>query len=146
MPGIAIRSDARRTVESIEILIEVHTEDGDPVVGVYIGDGTSAGLDITTETAERLVRRLGDALQLVGAAQRRCRLPQRRAEEQPERVGDGGGAEPDGELAQRPLERRGARQDADDGSGADERQSDRDGRDRDGREAASLRTGTAAPG
>lgn len=69
VPGISIRSDARRTVESIEILIEVHTEDGDPVVGVYIGDGTSAGLDVTTETAERLVRRLGDALQLVGAAQ-----------------------------------------------------------------------------
>lgn len=66
VPGIAIRGSARRTVESIEILIEVHAEEGDPVVGVYIGDGTAGGLDITTETAERLVRRLGDALRLTG--------------------------------------------------------------------------------
>jgi histidine ammonia-lyase len=66
VPGISIRSEARRTVESIEILIEVHTEEGDPVVGVYVGDGTRTGLDITTETAERLHRRLGDALRMVG--------------------------------------------------------------------------------
>ena len=65
VPGIAIGGGARRTVESIEILIEVHTEEGDPVVGVYIGDGKQGGLDITAETAERLVRRLGDALRLV---------------------------------------------------------------------------------
>ena len=57
VPGIAIRGGARRTVESIEILIEVHAEEGDPVVGVYVGDGADAGLDLTTETAERLVRR-----------------------------------------------------------------------------------------
>lgn len=66
VPGIAIRSGRRRTVESIEILIEVHADDGDPVVGVYVGDGEEGGLDLTTETAERLVRRLGDALRMVG--------------------------------------------------------------------------------
>jgi hypothetical protein len=69
VPGISIRPEAGSTVDAIEILIEVHTEDGDPVVGVYIGDGTTRGLDVTTETAERLVRRLGDALQLTAAAQ-----------------------------------------------------------------------------
>jgi hypothetical protein len=66
VPGISIRSGKRRTVESIELLIEVHSDDGDPVVGVYIGDGEQSGLDLTTETAERLVRRLGDALRVVG--------------------------------------------------------------------------------
>ncbi len=71
VPGIAIRSGARRTVESIEILIELHAEEGDPVVGLYVGDGERDGLDITTETAERLVRRLVDALQLAGAVPRR---------------------------------------------------------------------------
>ena len=69
VPGISIRPDTNRTVESIEILIEIHAEDGDPVVGVYIGDGTTRGLDVTAETAERLVRRLADALLLLGAAQ-----------------------------------------------------------------------------
>ena len=67
VPGIAIRSGVRRTVESIEILIELHTEDGDPVVGVYVGDGQRDGLDITTETADRLVRRLIEALRTAGA-------------------------------------------------------------------------------
>jgi hypothetical protein len=62
VPGISIRSGERRTVESIEILIELHAEEGDPVVGVYIGDGHREGLDITTETADRLVRALIDAL------------------------------------------------------------------------------------
>jgi len=66
VPGIAIRGGGGRTVESIEILIEVHADEGDPVVGVYVGDGKPGGLDITTETAERLVRRLGDALRLTG--------------------------------------------------------------------------------
>lgn len=70
VPGIAIRGGRRRTVESIEILIEVHAEDGDPVVGVYVGDGASSGLDVTTETAERLVRRLGDALRTANARSR----------------------------------------------------------------------------
>jgi hypothetical protein len=67
VPGIAIRSGPRRSVESIEILIELHAEEGDPVVGVYVGDGQRDGLDITTETADRLVRRLIDALKLAGA-------------------------------------------------------------------------------
>ena len=71
VPGIAIRSGEGRTVESIEILIELHSEAGDPVVGVYIGDGQGRGLDITTETADRLVRRLTDALQEAGAIPRR---------------------------------------------------------------------------
>jgi len=71
VPGIAIRSGARRTVDSIEILIELHAEEGDPVVGVYIGDGERDGLDITTETADRLVRRLIEALRQAGA------IPQR---------------------------------------------------------------------
>lgn len=62
VPGIAVRPGARRTVEAIEILIELHAEHGDPVVGVYIGDGERAGLDITMETADRLVRRLSEAL------------------------------------------------------------------------------------
>ena len=62
VPGISIRSTERRTVESTEILIELHAEDGDPVVGVYIGDGHSEGLDITTETADRLVRGLIETL------------------------------------------------------------------------------------
>ena len=70
VPGIAIRGGRRRTVESIEILIEVHAEEGDPVVGVYVGDGADAGLDLTTETAERLVRRLGDALRMTGTPAR----------------------------------------------------------------------------
>jgi hypothetical protein len=67
VPGIAIRPGERRTVESIEILIELHAEEGDPVVGVYVGDGQRDGLDITTETADRLVRRLIDALRQAGA-------------------------------------------------------------------------------
>ena len=71
VPGIAIRPGVLRTVESIEILIELHAEEGDPVVGVYIGDGQRVGLDITTETADRLVRRLIDALQQAGAVPRR---------------------------------------------------------------------------
>jgi hypothetical protein len=71
VPGIAIQPGERRTVESIEILIEVHADEGDPVVGVYIGDGERNGLDITTETADRLVRRLTDALREARAVPRR---------------------------------------------------------------------------
>jgi hypothetical protein len=71
VPGIAIRPGPRRTVDSIEILIELHAEEGDPVVGVYVGDGQSGGLDITTETADRLVRRLIETLRTAGAVPRR---------------------------------------------------------------------------
>lgn len=62
LPGITVVPGARRTVEAIEILIELHAEHGDPVVGVYIGDGERAGLDVTMETADRLVRRLSEVL------------------------------------------------------------------------------------
>ena len=62
VPGISVRPGSRRTVEAIEILIELHAEHGDPVVGVYIGDGERDGLDITVETADRLVRRLAEVL------------------------------------------------------------------------------------
>ena len=68
VPGIAIRPGVRRTVESIEILIELHAEDGDPVVGVYVGDGQTRGLDVTLETADRLVRRLIEVLHQPRAA------------------------------------------------------------------------------
>ena len=67
LPGIAIRSSERRTIESIELLIELHSEDGSPDVGVYIGDGHREGLDITTETADRLVQGLIDTLRQVGS-------------------------------------------------------------------------------
>jgi hypothetical protein len=67
VPGIAVRPGSRRTVEAVEILIELHAEHGDPVVGVYIGDGERDGLDITLETADRLVRRLTEVLRTAGA-------------------------------------------------------------------------------
>jgi hypothetical protein len=62
VPGLALRPGTRRAVEAIEILIEVHADNGDPVVGVYVGDGEQHGLDITVETADRLVRRLSEVL------------------------------------------------------------------------------------
>jgi len=68
VPGISIRSGAPHAIEGIEILIELHAEDGDPVVGVYIGDGVDSGLDITTETAGRLVRRLVETLRAAGVS------------------------------------------------------------------------------
>jgi hypothetical protein len=66
--GMTVRPGSRRTVEAVEILIELHAEHGDPVVGVYIGDGERDGLDITMETADRLVRRLGEVLLAAGTA------------------------------------------------------------------------------
>lgn len=65
VPGIAIRPGSPRSVEGIELLVELHADDGDPVVAVYIGDGGS-GLDLTTETAARLLRRLSEALHSAG--------------------------------------------------------------------------------
>lgn len=65
VPGIAVRPKASR-VEGIELLVELHAEDGDPVVAVYIGDGTETGLDITTETAARLMRRVSEVLRAAG--------------------------------------------------------------------------------
>jgi hypothetical protein len=67
VPGIAIQPGVTREVASIELLIELHVDEGDPVVGIYIGDGEN-GIDVTTETAERLVRRLVETLRAAGAA------------------------------------------------------------------------------
>lgn len=67
IPGIAIRGSVPHDVHGIELLVELHADDADPVVAVYIGDG-SEGIDITTETAGRLVRRLIDVLREAGAA------------------------------------------------------------------------------
>jgi len=66
IPGIAIRGTPPHDVHGIELLVELHADDADPVVAVYIGDGTE-GIDITTETAGRLVRRLIDVLREAGA-------------------------------------------------------------------------------
>ena len=66
IPGVAFGDKAPHAVESIELLIELHADDGDPVVGVYIGDGLTAGFDVTTETASRLVRRLVETLRSTG--------------------------------------------------------------------------------
>ncbi|MGE3447310.1 MAG: hypothetical protein AB7H92_06975 [Microbacteriaceae bacterium] len=67
MPGIALRSAPPHDVHGVELLIELHAEHGDPVVAVYIGDGED-GIDITTETAARVVRRLIETLHTAGAA------------------------------------------------------------------------------
>jgi hypothetical protein len=64
--GVAFGDRPPHAVESIELLIELHADDGDPVVGVYIGDGLGMGFDVTTETASRLVRRLVETLHSAG--------------------------------------------------------------------------------
>lgn len=67
VPGIAFRGTPPHDAHGIELLVELHAEDGDPVVAVYIGDGVE-GIDLTTETAVRLVRRLNEALRAAGSA------------------------------------------------------------------------------
>jgi hypothetical protein len=67
VPGIAVRGTPPHDVHGVELLIELHSDAADPVVAVYIGDGTE-GIDITTETAGRLVRRLIETLREAGAA------------------------------------------------------------------------------
>jgi len=67
IPGIALRGHPPHDVHGVELLIELHADDGDPLVAVYIGDGED-GLDVTTETAARLVRRLIETLHAAGAA------------------------------------------------------------------------------
>jgi hypothetical protein len=67
VPGIAIRGTAPHDARGVELLIELHADDADPVVAVYIGDGVD-GIDVTTETAARLVRRLIETLRQAGAA------------------------------------------------------------------------------
>jgi len=66
VPGIALSSSPPHEAQAVELLIEVHADDGDPLVAVYIGDGVD-GLDLTTETAGRLVRRLVEVLRTSGA-------------------------------------------------------------------------------
>jgi hypothetical protein len=67
VPGIAIRGTPPHDTHGVEVLVELHADDGDPVVGVYIGDGVD-GIDLTTETAARLIRRLNETLRAAGAA------------------------------------------------------------------------------
>lgn len=67
VPGIALRGTTPHEAHGVELLVELHADDGDPLVAVYIGDGTE-GLDLTTETAARLVRRLDETLRAAGAA------------------------------------------------------------------------------
>jgi hypothetical protein len=67
VPGIAVRGAPPHDVHGVELLIELHADDGDPMVAVYIGDGEE-GLDLTTETAARVVRRLIETLHTAGAA------------------------------------------------------------------------------
>lgn len=66
IPGIALVGVPRRA-EAVELLVELHADDGDPLVAVYIGDG-ERGIDVSTETAARLVRRLIETLRTAGAA------------------------------------------------------------------------------
>lgn len=65
--GIALRTTPPHDTHGVELLIELHSIDADPVVAVYIGDGDE-GLDLTTETASRLVRRLNETLRSAGSA------------------------------------------------------------------------------
>ncbi|MBX3195479.1 MAG: hypothetical protein R2717_00085 [Schumannella sp.] len=65
VPGIALGSEPPHAAQGVELLVELHAEDGDPVVAVYLGDGEH-GLDLTTETAARLVRRLSETLRTAG--------------------------------------------------------------------------------
>jgi hypothetical protein len=67
VPGIALRGTAPHDAHGVELLVELHADDGDPLVAVYIGDGVE-GIDLTTETASRLVRRLIETLAAAGAA------------------------------------------------------------------------------
>ena len=67
VPGVALNLAPPHEERAIELLIEVHAQAGDPVVAVYIGDGVD-GLDLTLETADRLVTRLGEVLRASRAA------------------------------------------------------------------------------
>lgn len=66
VPGIALESAPPHDARAVEVLIEVHCQDGDPLVAVYIGDGID-GIDLAVETAERLVDRVTEVLRGVGA-------------------------------------------------------------------------------
>lgn len=66
VPGIALSTTAPHVARAVELLIEVHAVEGDPLVAVYIGDGVE-GIDVTVETAQRLVGQLSRALAAAGA-------------------------------------------------------------------------------
>jgi hypothetical protein len=65
VPGIATGDGTPLPAASVELLIELHSDGADPMVGVYIGDGYH-GIDITVETATRLVGRLVETLRTAG--------------------------------------------------------------------------------
>jgi hypothetical protein len=65
VPGIAIGDGTPHHAVEVQLLIELHADDVDPMVGVYIGDGYQ-GIDVTVETATRLVRRLVETLRTAG--------------------------------------------------------------------------------
>jgi hypothetical protein len=66
VPGIAREAAPPHDTRAVEVLIEVHCDDGDPLIAVYIGDGID-GIDLAVETAQRLVHRLTEVLRGVGA-------------------------------------------------------------------------------
>jgi len=66
LPAIVL-SGVPPVAHGTELLVELHADDGDPLVAVYIGDGVD-GIDLSTESAARLVRRLVETLRLAGAA------------------------------------------------------------------------------
>lgn len=68
VPGIALRGAAPHDPHDVDLLVEMHADDGEPFVAIYIGDGVN-GLDVTIETAARLVPRLIEALQASGASE-----------------------------------------------------------------------------
>lgn len=61
VPGVVLASAAPHLPHAVDLLIEVHCDDGDPLVAVYIGDGVD-GIDLTLETAGRLVRHLDEVV------------------------------------------------------------------------------------
>ena len=67
VPGFAIRGTPPHDVHGVEVLIELHADEPDGLVAVYIGDGTE-GIDLSTDTAARVVFRLIDTLRDVGTA------------------------------------------------------------------------------
>jgi hypothetical protein len=67
VPGVAIRGVAPHDTHGIEVLLELHAEGGDAVAAVYIGDGVE-GIDVSVETAARLVQPLIETLRQAGVA------------------------------------------------------------------------------
>jgi len=65
VPGIDVDPAPPHEARAVELLIELHADDGDPLVAIYIGDGVN-GVDLAVETAERLVRRITEVLHTSG--------------------------------------------------------------------------------